>query len=118
MNRIIILLFLCSISIFSAMADDVKLIKETQTNEKNTGYPRMPSRVWITCNAENGILTFAHSQFYVTLCVTVECEETGESWEGIITDGNMSMEYSTLSGTYSITCVNESDVTFVGGIYQ
>ena len=59
MNRIIILLFLCSISIFSAMADDVKLIKETQTNEKNTGYPRMPSRVWITCNAENGILTFA-----------------------------------------------------------
>lgn len=117
MNRIIILLFLCSISIFSAMADEVKLIEKTQTENKNDR-PRMPSRVWITCDAENGILTFTPSDYYVTLSVTVENEDTGESWEGIITDGNMSMEYSTLPGTYSITCVNESQNIFIGYLNQ
>ena len=109
------LVLLCAI--FSIYANEVKLTCDKRS-ESVKNRPRMPSRVWIICDAGNGILTFAPSDYYVTLSVTVENEDTGEGWEGIITDGNMSMEYSTLPGTYSITCVNESENIFVGNIYQ
>ncbi len=121
MNRIFIYLLLLIGACYSTScyADEIKLIEQTDnlsTDPKDR--PRKPAKIWLTCDANDGILTFAPSDYYVTLSVTVENEDTGESWEGIITDGNMSMEYSTIPGTYSITCVNESENIFVGNIYQ
>lgn len=117
MNRILTLLLVCFSLSFFANAEEVKLIEDTKHLENNDR-PRKPAKIWLACDATDGILTFTPSDYYVTLYVTVENEDTGESWEGIITDGNMSMEYSTLPGTYSITCVNESENIFVGNIYQ
>lgn len=117
MNRILTLLLVCfSLSLF-ATAEEVKLIEKTQEDDR-IDRPRKPAKIWMTCDATDGILTFTPSDYYVTLYVTVENEDTGESWEGIITDGNMSMEYSILPGSYSITCVTEKNNIFKGYLNQ
>lgn len=101
-----------------ANAEEVGLFEFTKRAEPSKGEHRILSKNWFTCDATNGVLAFTPSPFFSYLSVTVECEETGEIWEGMITEFNMSMEYSNQSGTYSITCVNENNTVFSGVIYQ
>lgn len=72
----------------------------------------------IEFSIETGILTFLPSPFYNTLCVTVESEETGEMWCGVVTSDNLSMSFTGESGIYTLTCITEDGTEYTSTFIQ
>lgn len=88
-----------------------------KTNVPGNTKPRDTGNI-IEYSVSNGILAFLPSPFYNTLCVTVESEETGEMWCGVVTSDNLSMSFTGESGTYTLTCITEDGTEYTSTFIQ
>lgn len=115
--KVALLTILCFSGSLSSMGEDVLLIENTKLPTEHTGMPRKPKKNMIVCDYQCGILTFP-SSFDGTLSVTIECEETMETWYGIINESTTTLEFTSASGIYLVTCITEDNRTFTGVINQ
>lgn len=73
---------------------------------------------FIEYSVSNGVLTFLPSIFYDALLVTVESDETGDMWGGVITPENRMMIFTNESGSYTLTCVTEDGTEYSSTFIQ
>ncbi len=65
-----------------------------------------------TCYYQDGVLTFTVEDLY--MLVTVENDETGDTYVETITPDYPYMEIGTEPGCYTITCLTDQNQTFIG----
>lgn len=82
-----------------------------KTDAPSSHDPRDTGEI-IEYNVCNGVLTFLPSIFYDTLFVTIESDETGDMWCGVITPENRTMVFTNESGSYTLTCVTEDGTEY------
>lgn len=88
-----------------------------KTDGSNSQDPRDTGEI-IEYKVNNGVLTFLPSIFYDTLFVTVESDETGDMWHGVITPENRTLIFTNESGSYTLTCITEDGTEYSSTFIQ
>ncbi len=114
-KKISVLIFFCTGMVLAETANAERYV----VYEKNTTseQPRDSAGI-IEFSSENGVLYFLPSIFYDTLFVTVESDETGDTWCGVITPENRTMIFTNESGSYTLTCVTEDGTEYSSTFIQ